>query len=55
VITDELHGILTRNCFGDIWSRPGLTRAHLCCGIPAMVEGFATASGILGDDLTMED
>jgi 4-carboxymuconolactone decarboxylase len=96
--TDKLQDIITRNCFGDIWSRPGLTRrerslitvamlvalgrpnqvavhlrgavangvtptevrelllhAHLYCGIPAMVDGFATASKILGDDLTMED
>jgi 4-carboxymuconolactone decarboxylase len=32
-----------------------LLHAHLYCGIPAMVDGFATASTVLGDDLTMED
>jgi carboxymuconolactone decarboxylase family protein len=30
-------------------------QTHLYCGIPAMVDGFATASRVLSDDLTMED
>jgi hypothetical protein len=39
----------------ELYERGPAVRHDLCCGIPAMVDGFATASRVLSDDLTMED
>lgn len=71
MITDELYErglVLRREMFGaesaDAQALANgvtpmevreLLQAHLYYGIPAMVNGFATASRILGGDLTMED
>jgi hypothetical protein len=65
VITDELHErgpAIRREMFAAEgadaqveWSRPALTRRERSLITVAMIDGFATASRILGDDLTVED
>jgi hypothetical protein len=64
--SDETAVVISRQIYGhpmtgddvitdELYERGPAVRHDLYCGIPAMVDGFATASRVFSDDLTMED